>query len=328
MYTYIVDQRTLRDALGSGYGALIGGVDPVLDLVSLRDLRFGLAELPDVTWADALDRPRPSRGQLRKLRERLVHLDSITRFPQPLIVELGELLAAAPGLRSQWKEIATDLWGWDGTGRKSADLVALRHHVTPGRVRHVSQSMNARLTKIDRPIYLPTARAIGAIVTALGGSASRFHVARLAMDQELITDSSELDALEALEHAGLVPAGTWRWGAPVESAASAPASASAARARARARPARRVRRRPPHVAAQLAEFRELISSLHTRRDVYLVELEPTDKPETIRRRLLQVASEATVEIVVRKHADGWVVGLMTPDRRRGRPRSPVAAPRH
>jgi len=43
----------------------------------------------------------------------------------------------------------------------------------------------------------------------------------------------------------------------------------------------------------------------------------------VRQRLLRVASTLGTEVAVRKHGTGFVVGLMTPERRtrRGRPRA-------
>jgi hypothetical protein len=79
---------------------------------------------------------------------------------------------------------------------------------------------------------------------------------------------------------------------------------------------------------QQRQFRRLISQLKGPEQVYVVLLDADEKPITIRQRLLRVAAEANVEIAVRKHGDGFLVGLLTPERRtnRGR-RAAVSAPR-
>jgi hypothetical protein len=73
---------------------------------------------------------------------------------------------------------------------------------------------------------------------------------------------------------------------------------------------------------QEEEFRKLIAQLTDDEKVFLVSLEPADKPLTVRRRLQRVAEEAGKDIAIRPYEDGFAVGLMTPDRRsrRGRPR--------
>lgn len=73
---------------------------------------------------------------------------------------------------------------------------------------------------------------------------------------------------------------------------------------------------------QEEEFRKLIAQLTDDEKVFLVSLEPADKPLTVRKRLQRMADEAGKEIAVRSYDDGFAVGLMTPDRRsrRGRPR--------
>ncbi|HTS15710.1 MAG TPA: hypothetical protein VMH24_08575 [Candidatus Sulfotelmatobacter sp.] len=70
-------------------------------------------------------------------------------------------------------------------------------------------------------------------------------------------------------------------------------------------------------------YARLIRKLAGPDDVFEVALGPTDKPATVRQRLLRTASGLGVEVAVRKHAKGFVVGLMTPERRtrRGRPRA-------
>ncbi|HEX7543227.1 MAG TPA: hypothetical protein VF361_00300 [Candidatus Limnocylindrales bacterium] len=71
---------------------------------------------------------------------------------------------------------------------------------------------------------------------------------------------------------------------------------------------------------QQRQFRRLISQLKGPEQVFAVRLDSDEKPITIRQRLLRVAAEANVEIAVRKHADGFLVGLLTPERRTNRGR--------
>jgi hypothetical protein len=74
---------------------------------------------------------------------------------------------------------------------------------------------------------------------------------------------------------------------------------------------------------QQKQFKRLIKKLTGPHEVYWVRLEPNEKLITIRQRLLRVAAVSNVQIAVRKHGDGVLVGLLTPDRRtnRGRRRS-------
>jgi hypothetical protein len=71
---------------------------------------------------------------------------------------------------------------------------------------------------------------------------------------------------------------------------------------------------------QTRQFKRLISQLTGPDQVFKVHLEPNEKPITIRQRLLRVAAESNVEIAVRKHGDGFLVGLLTPERRTNRGR--------
>lgn len=71
----------------------------------------------------------------------------------------------------------------------------------------------------------------------------------------------------------------------------------------------------------------MIRKLGSQDDVFEVAFEDDEKPITIRQRLLKVAGGAGIEIAVRRRENGFLVGLMTPDRqeRRGRRRSRDAA---
>lgn len=71
---------------------------------------------------------------------------------------------------------------------------------------------------------------------------------------------------------------------------------------------------------QHRQFKRLIGQLKGPEQVFEVRLDPNEKPITIRQRLLRVAAEDNVEIAVRKHGDGFLVGLLTPDRRTNRGR--------
>jgi hypothetical protein len=71
---------------------------------------------------------------------------------------------------------------------------------------------------------------------------------------------------------------------------------------------------------QQRQFKRLIGQLTGPEQVFEVRLDATEKPITIRQRLLRVASDAKVEIAVRKHGDGFLVGLLTPERRTNRGR--------
>ena len=74
---------------------------------------------------------------------------------------------------------------------------------------------------------------------------------------------------------------------------------------------------------QQAQFKKLISRLTGPDQVFAVKLDKTEKPITIRQRLLRAAADANVEIAVRKHGDdGFLVGLLTPERRTTRGRRP------
>ena len=60
---------------------------------------------------------------------------------------------------------------------------------------------------------------------------------------------------------------------------------------------------------QQRQFKRLIGQLKGPQQVFEVRLDATEKPITIRQRLLRVAADANVEIAVRKHGDGFLVGF-------------------
>lgn len=74
---------------------------------------------------------------------------------------------------------------------------------------------------------------------------------------------------------------------------------------------------------QERQFKRMLSRVSDRDSVFEVRLDDSEKPLTVRQRLMKVAEEQGKEIVVRKSERGWLVGLATPDRRsrRGRRKS-------
>lgn len=76
---------------------------------------------------------------------------------------------------------------------------------------------------------------------------------------------------------------------------------------------------------QQRQFTRLIRGLHGPEDVFEVRLDKSDKAPTVRQRLMKVADEQGVDIAVTKHGDGFLIGMMTPERRaRRRGRRPGA----
>ena len=72
------------------------------------------------------------------------------------------------------------------------------------------------------------------------------------------------------------------------------------------------------------QFKRMLADLKGHDDVYEVVLEGEEKPVTIRQGLLKAAAELKIEIAVRKSAKGFVVGLLTPERRTNRGRRSAA----
>jgi hypothetical protein len=87
-----------------------------------------------------------------------------------------------------------------------------------------------------------------------------------------------------------------------------------------ARPSRELSPAAKEREQQQRQFKRLIGQLKGPEQVFAVRLDATEKPITIRQRLIRVAAEAKVEIAVRKHGDGFLVGLLTPERRTNRGR--------
>jgi hypothetical protein len=77
------------------------------------------------------------------------------------------------------------------------------------------------------------------------------------------------------------------------------------------------------------EQQSLIRKIKTITDesvVYEVTLAAGEKPMTVRQQLLRASKVAGVEIAVRKSANGFYIGLMTPERRSNRGRKATAKP--
>ena len=73
---------------------------------------------------------------------------------------------------------------------------------------------------------------------------------------------------------------------------------------------------------EYSRLRDMMGKLNDPGQVYEIVLESSEKPLTVRQRLLKVAAESGKDIVVRKYGNGFAVGLMTPDRRSRRGRKP------
>ena len=71
---------------------------------------------------------------------------------------------------------------------------------------------------------------------------------------------------------------------------------------------------------QSRQLTRMIGKMSDPEQVFEVRLEATEKPATVRQRLLRAAADANKEIAVRKSEHGFVVGLMTPERRSRRGR--------
>ena len=76
---------------------------------------------------------------------------------------------------------------------------------------------------------------------------------------------------------------------------------------------------------QQRQFTRLIIQLHGVADVFEVRLAKAEKPITVRQRLLRAAADADKEVAVRRSPNGFLVGLMTHERRSNRGRKKVSA---
>jgi hypothetical protein len=74
---------------------------------------------------------------------------------------------------------------------------------------------------------------------------------------------------------------------------------------------------------QQRQLVRLVRGLAGPADVFEVTLGAAEKAITVRQRLMRAAAAEGRELAVRKHGNGFLVGLMTPERRsnRGRPRT-------
>lgn len=71
---------------------------------------------------------------------------------------------------------------------------------------------------------------------------------------------------------------------------------------------------------QQRQLAKVMSQLSDTDTVFEVRLGREDKPITVRQRLLRAAQEQGKEVAVRRSPNGFVVGLMTPERRSNRGR--------
>ncbi len=94
--------------------------------------------------------------------------------------------------------------------------------------------------------------------------------------------------------------------------------------RATAKPARQLTPAQAERLAQQKQFARLVGHLNDASDVYEVRLTKDEKAITIRQRLLRAAQDAGKEVAVRRSTRGFLVGLMTPDRRSNRGRKKAA----
>lgn len=76
---------------------------------------------------------------------------------------------------------------------------------------------------------------------------------------------------------------------------------------------------------QQRQFTKLMGQLNDPDTVFEIRLGKEEKGVTIRQRLLRAAQDAGKEVAVRKSPNGFVVGLMTPDRRSNRGRKKASA---
>jgi hypothetical protein len=66
---------------------------------------------------------------------------------------------------------------------------------------------------------------------------------------------------------------------------------------------------------QEKQFQRLIAQLTDETKVFEIRPAADEKATTVRQRLLRAAQAANLEVAVRKHGDGFLVGLMTEERR-------------
>ena len=66
---------------------------------------------------------------------------------------------------------------------------------------------------------------------------------------------------------------------------------------------------------QEKQFQKLMAQLTDETKVFEIRPGGDEKATTVRQRLLRAAQGAGIEVAVRKHGDGFLVGLMTDERR-------------
>ncbi len=84
-------------------------------------------------------------------------------------------------------------------------------------------------------------------------------------------------------------------------------------------PAQRERRQ------QHRQFVRMLDGLNDEETAFEVRLTKDEKPVTVRQRILKAAQDSGKEVAVRKSPNGFVVGLMTPERRSNRGRKKATA---
>jgi hypothetical protein len=89
------------------------------------------------------------------------------------------------------------------------------------------------------------------------------------------------------------------------------------------KPAAKPRALSPRALARLEQHRQLLrmlAKIESANEVFEVTLESDEKPLTVRQRIMKAAQESGKEIVVRKSEKGWLVGMVTAQRRSRRGR--------
>ena len=71
---------------------------------------------------------------------------------------------------------------------------------------------------------------------------------------------------------------------------------------------------------QQLELIAKIKAMKNERDVYEVLLTGAEKPVTVRQQIIRAAKAAEVEIAVKRSPHGFYIGMLTPERTRGRGR--------
>ncbi len=73
------------------------------------------------------------------------------------------------------------------------------------------------------------------------------------------------------------------------------------------------------------QLRDALDQIKTREDVFVVTPTGEEKATTLRGRLVRIGQELGVRLAIRKHENGWLVGMYTEERKSNRGRKPKAA---